>query len=69
MNDRSKEEKACVVASTNRGCAAAILENLFPSDLHDYGKITSALKLRSADAHLTELLHGQLHNRIQPMEI
>nr|CAH7728885.1 unnamed protein product [Callosobruchus chinensis] len=40
----------------------AILENLFASDLRDYGKITSALKLRFGDAYLTELLHGQLHN-------
>ncbi|VEN57542.1 unnamed protein product [Callosobruchus maculatus] len=48
-----------------RDSAAAILENLCASDLRDYDKITSALKLRFGDAHLTELLHGQLHNRTQ----
>nr|CAH7715516.1 unnamed protein product [Callosobruchus chinensis]CAH7755688.1 unnamed protein product [Callosobruchus chinensis] len=45
--------------------AAAILENISSSDIRDYGKLTSALKLRFGDAHLTELLHGQLHNRTQ----
>ncbi|VEN48470.1 unnamed protein product [Callosobruchus maculatus] len=48
-----------------RDSAAAILENLCSSDLRDYDKITSALRLRFGDAHLTELLHGQLHNRTQ----
>nr|CAH7716046.1 unnamed protein product [Callosobruchus chinensis] len=48
-----------------RDSAAAILENLSSSDIRDYSKITSALKLRFGDAHLTELLHGQLHNRTQ----
>nr|CAH7748829.1 unnamed protein product [Callosobruchus chinensis] len=48
-----------------RDSAAAILENLSSSNLRDYSKITSALKLRFGDAHLTELLHGQLHNRTQ----
>nr|CAH7754088.1 unnamed protein product [Callosobruchus chinensis] len=60
----SKEEQACVVTSTLRA-AATILENLLSSDLHEYDNLTPALKLRSGDAHLTELLHGQLHNRIQ----
>nr|CAH7727433.1 unnamed protein product [Callosobruchus chinensis] len=45
-----------------RGSAAAVLEN---PDLRDYGKITSALKLRFGNAHSTELLFGQLHNRTQ----
>nr|CAH7769201.1 unnamed protein product [Callosobruchus chinensis] len=45
-----------------RDSAAAILENLYSSDLRDYGIITSAPKLRFSDAHLTELLYGHLHN-------
>ncbi|VEN55155.1 unnamed protein product, partial [Callosobruchus maculatus] len=65
MNNWSNEEKACVLTSMLRDSAAAILENLCSSDLRDYDKITSALKLRFGDAHLTELLHGQLHNRTQ----
>ncbi|VEN46538.1 unnamed protein product, partial [Callosobruchus maculatus] len=65
MNNWSSEEKACVLTSMLRDSAAAILENLCSSDLRDYDKITSALKLRFRDAHLTELLHGQLHNRTQ----
>nr|CAH7741435.1 unnamed protein product [Callosobruchus chinensis]CAH7753235.1 unnamed protein product [Callosobruchus chinensis] len=43
--------------------AAATLETLSSSDIHDYGKTTSPSKLRLGDAHLTVLLHGQLHNR------
>ncbi|VEN43500.1 unnamed protein product [Callosobruchus maculatus] len=58
MNNWSNEEKACVLTSMLRDSAAAILENLCSSDLRDYDKITSALKLRFGDAHLTELLHG-----------
>ncbi|VEN54524.1 unnamed protein product, partial [Callosobruchus maculatus] len=65
MNNWSNEEKACVLTSMLRDSAAAILENLCASDLRDYDKIASALKLRFGDAHLTELLHGQLHNRTQ----
>ncbi|VEN42560.1 unnamed protein product [Callosobruchus maculatus] len=57
-------EKACVLTSMLRN-SAAILENLCSSDLRDYDKITSALKLRFGDARLTELLHGELHNRTQ----
>nr|CAH7729968.1 unnamed protein product [Callosobruchus chinensis]CAH7752472.1 unnamed protein product [Callosobruchus chinensis] len=53
------------MASMLRNSAAAILENLSSSDLRDYSKITSALKLRFRNAHSTELLHGQLHNRTQ----
>ncbi|VEN37479.1 unnamed protein product [Callosobruchus maculatus] len=34
-------------------------------ELRDYDKITSALKLRFGDEHLTELLYGQLHQRSQ----
>ncbi|VEN46176.1 unnamed protein product, partial [Callosobruchus maculatus] len=49
----------------SRDSAAAILENLCSSDIRDYYRISSALKLRFGDAHLTELLHGQLHNRTQ----
>ncbi|VEN40686.1 unnamed protein product, partial [Callosobruchus maculatus] len=56
MNNWSNEEKACVLTSMLRDSAAAILENLCASDLRDYDKITSALKLRFRDAHLTELL-------------
>ncbi|VEN47044.1 unnamed protein product, partial [Callosobruchus maculatus] len=56
MNSWSNEEKACVLTSMLRDSAAAILENLCSSDLPDYDKITSALKLRFGDAHLTELL-------------
>nr|CAH7758526.1 unnamed protein product [Callosobruchus chinensis] len=65
MNSWSIEEKekACVLTSMPRDSAAAILENLSSSDLRS--KITSALKLRFGDAHLTELLHGQLHNHAQ----
>nr|CAH7751093.1 unnamed protein product [Callosobruchus chinensis] len=48
-----------------RDSATAILENLSSFDRRDYSEITSALKLRFEDAHLTELLHGQLHNRTQ----
>ncbi|VEN53744.1 unnamed protein product, partial [Callosobruchus maculatus] len=65
INNRSNKEKACVLTSMSRDSAAAILENLCSSDLRDYDKITSGLKLRFGDAHLTELLHGQLHNRTQ----
>ncbi|VEN62679.1 unnamed protein product, partial [Callosobruchus maculatus] len=65
INNWSIEEKACVLTSMLRDSAAAILENLCSSDLRDYDKITSALKLRFGDAHLAELLHGQLHNRTQ----
>ncbi|VEN43331.1 unnamed protein product [Callosobruchus maculatus] len=65
MNNWSNEEKACVLTSMLSDSAAAVLENLCSSDLRDYDKITSALKLRFGDAHLTELLHGQLHNRTQ----
>ncbi|VEN55290.1 unnamed protein product, partial [Callosobruchus maculatus] len=65
INNWSNEEKACVLTSMLRDSAAAILENLCSSDLRDFDKITSALKLRFGDAHLTELLHGQLHNRTQ----
>nr|CAH7745577.1 unnamed protein product [Callosobruchus chinensis] len=65
MNNWSDEKKACALTSMLRDSAAAILENLSSSDLRDYSKITSTLKLRFADAHLTELLHGQLHNRTQ----
>nr|CAH7754509.1 unnamed protein product [Callosobruchus chinensis]CAH7757825.1 unnamed protein product [Callosobruchus chinensis] len=65
MNNWSDEEKACALTTMLRDFAAAILENLSPSDIRDYSKITSALKLRFGDAHLTELLHGQLHNRTQ----
>ncbi|VEN46472.1 unnamed protein product [Callosobruchus maculatus] len=65
MNNWSNEEKACVLTSMLRDSAAAILENLCSSDLRDYDKITSALRLRFGDAHLTELLHGQLHSRTQ----
>ncbi|VEN64638.1 unnamed protein product, partial [Callosobruchus maculatus] len=56
MNNWSNEEKACVLTSMLRDSAAAILENLCSSDLRDYDKITSALRLRFGDAHLTELL-------------
>nr|CAH7767043.1 unnamed protein product [Callosobruchus chinensis] len=63
MNNWSSEEKACLLTSMLRDFAAAILENLYSSDLPDYSKITSALNLRFGDAHLTELLYGQLlHN-------
>ncbi|VEN48518.1 unnamed protein product, partial [Callosobruchus maculatus] len=65
MNNWSNEEKACVLTSMLRDSAAAILENLCSSDLRDYDKITSALRLRFGDAHLIELLHSQLHNRTQ----
>ncbi|VEN44323.1 unnamed protein product [Callosobruchus maculatus] len=64
-NNWSNEEKACVLTSMLRDSAAAILENICLSDLRDYDKITSALKRRFEDAHLTDLLHGQLHNRTQ----
>nr|CAH7730869.1 unnamed protein product [Callosobruchus chinensis] len=60
MNNWSSEEKACVLTSMLRVSAGKS-----SSDLRDYSKITSALKLRFGDAHLTELLHGQLHNRTQ----
>ncbi|VEN52321.1 unnamed protein product, partial [Callosobruchus maculatus] len=56
MNNWSNEGKACVLTSMLRDPAAAILENLCSSDLRDYDKITSALKLRFGDVHLTELL-------------
>nr|CAH7727431.1 unnamed protein product [Callosobruchus chinensis] len=62
LNSWSNEEKACMLTSMLRGSAAAVLEN---PDLRDYGKITSALKLRFGNAHSTELLFGQLHNRTQ----
>nr|CAH7765182.1 unnamed protein product [Callosobruchus chinensis] len=65
MNNWLDEKKACAPTSVLRDSAAAILENLSLSDIRDYSKITSALKLRFGDAHLTELLHGQLHNRTQ----
>nr|CAH7759153.1 unnamed protein product [Callosobruchus chinensis] len=65
MNNWSNEEKACVLTLMLRDSAAGILENISSSDLHDYGKITSALNLRFENAHLTELLYGQLHNRAQ----
>nr|CAH7738400.1 unnamed protein product [Callosobruchus chinensis] len=45
-----------------RDSAAAILKNLSSSDLRDYGRITSALKLRFGNAHSTELLYRQLNN-------
>nr|CAH7718543.1 unnamed protein product [Callosobruchus chinensis] len=48
-----------------RGSTAAVLENLSSSDLRDYGKIISALKLRFGNAHSREALFGQLHNRTQ----
>nr|CAH7737620.1 unnamed protein product [Callosobruchus chinensis] len=48
-----------------RDSSAPILENLSSFDIHDNDKITSTLKLRFDDDHLTELLHGQLHNRTQ----
>nr|CAH7713641.1 unnamed protein product [Callosobruchus chinensis] len=54
-----------MLTSVLRDSAAAILENLSSSYLRDYSKLTSALKLRFADAHMTELLHGQRHNRTQ----
>nr|CAH7767426.1 unnamed protein product [Callosobruchus chinensis] len=60
MNTWSNEETACVVTSMLRHRATAILENLSSSDLPDYGTVTSALKLRFGDEHLTVLLHGQL---------
>ncbi|VEN41039.1 unnamed protein product, partial [Callosobruchus maculatus] len=65
MNNWSNEEKACVLTSMLRDFAAAIFENPCSSDERDYDKITSALKLRFGDVHLTELLHGQLYNRTQ----
>nr|CAH7736461.1 unnamed protein product [Callosobruchus chinensis] len=65
MHNWSDEEKACALTSMPRDSAAAILENISPSHIRDYGKITSALKLRFGDTHLTKLLHGQLHNRTQ----
>lgn len=30
-----------------------------------YDKLTAALELRFGDAHKTQLLHGQLHSRVQ----
>nr|CAH7762116.1 unnamed protein product [Callosobruchus chinensis] len=42
-----------------RDSTTAILENLSSSDLREYSKMISALKLRFRDAHLPELLHGQ----------
>nr|CAH7762538.1 unnamed protein product [Callosobruchus chinensis] len=51
MNNWLDEEKACALTSV--------------LVIRDYGKITSALKLRFGDADPTELLHGQLHNRTQ----
>nr|CAH7736217.1 unnamed protein product [Callosobruchus chinensis] len=48
-----------------RDLAAAILENLSSSDLRDYSKIVSALKLRFGDAHLTKLMYDEWHNRTQ----
>ncbi|VEN63443.1 unnamed protein product [Callosobruchus maculatus] len=65
MNNWSNEEKTCVLTSMLRDSAAAILENLCSSDLRDYDKVTSALKLRFGDAQLTELLPCQRHNWTQ----
>ncbi|VEN64605.1 unnamed protein product, partial [Callosobruchus maculatus] len=65
MNNWANEEKASVLTPMLRDSAAAILETRCSSDLRDYDRITYALKLRFGDAHLTELLHGQLHNRTQ----
>nr|CAH7738571.1 unnamed protein product [Callosobruchus chinensis] len=45
--------------------AAADLENLSSLNIRDYDRLISALKLRFGDAHLTDLMHGQLHNRTQ----
>nr|CAH7749296.1 unnamed protein product [Callosobruchus chinensis] len=64
----SNDEKACVMTLMLRDSVTAILENFSSSDLGDYGKITSALKLRFGDARSAELLHGQLHNRTQQAE-
>nr|CAH7728890.1 unnamed protein product [Callosobruchus chinensis] len=61
MNNWSNEG-ACVLMPMLKDYAAAILENLSSSDLRDFGKITSALKLRFGAVYLTELLHGQLNN-------
>nr|CAH7746940.1 unnamed protein product [Callosobruchus chinensis] len=55
MSNWSSEEKACVLTSMLSDSAAAILENLSSSNLRDYSRITSALKLRFGDAHLTAI--------------
>nr|CAH7725861.1 unnamed protein product [Callosobruchus chinensis] len=43
----------------------ALFWKIYPRQILVTIRITSALKLRFGDAHLTELLHGQLHNRTQ----
>ncbi|VEN41107.1 unnamed protein product [Callosobruchus maculatus] len=48
MNNWSNEEKACVLRSMLKDSGAAILENFCSSDLRDYDKLTTALKLDSA---------------------
>nr|CAH7759628.1 unnamed protein product [Callosobruchus chinensis] len=48
-----------------RDSAAAILENLSLSDIRKYSKITSAIMVRFGDAHSTELMYDELHNRAQ----
>nr|CAH7759114.1 unnamed protein product [Callosobruchus chinensis] len=63
INNWSDEKKACALTSMLRDSAAAILENISSSDICDCGKITSALKLRFGDAHLTKLLHCQLRTQ------
>ncbi|VEN37109.1 unnamed protein product [Callosobruchus maculatus] len=45
MNNWSNEEKACVLTSMPRDSAAAILENLCPSDLRDYDNICTKVTL------------------------
>nr|CAH7755657.1 unnamed protein product [Callosobruchus chinensis] len=52
MNNWSYEEKACeLMKNAQRLCSSYFVISISLSDLRDYGKITSALKLRFGDAH------------------
>ena len=65
INKWDSLEKAKILATVLRESAVSVLNNLAEPDRLDYNKLTEALKLRFGDEHLTELLHGQLHDRVQ----
>ncbi|KAJ3645651.1 hypothetical protein Zmor_023292 [Zophobas morio] len=67
LNGWNNSEKVNVLAAMLRNSAVNVLQNLPQEDRLNYEKLTSALKLRFGDAHLAELLYGQLRNRIQSL--
>ena len=60
-----KPQKAMVLATMLRDSAVGVLQNLTEAERLDYDTLTKALQLRFGDEHLTELLYGQLQDRIQ----